>query len=372
MAALPSGPRVLLLGAGLAGGLLALALAERGARVTLAGEPAASEGATAVSYGGVPWWGGGADPLGQLQTQAPSAWGALEARHGPLGWRQAELWLHGSRPAGDRLALPHAPVGSWLTASEAREREPLLALPEPLGVLVLPYARIDPLTLLASLERTLPALGVTRCGPLEGPGALDQARRHHDHTVVCAGAHGVRLLQHLGLPLPSGLDHSWAGVLQHRGSALAAERIVMPLQPLRPSREREEVGPTAVLDAGLAPAPGGGVLLGQSSWFGLPLAPPAANADRALLDAAARALLGPQGAAGDGWTLVQRPVAFCRDGRPLVGPLAGAEGVSLFCGFAGPFALVPVLAPLLAEALVSGGLAPLADLGVLPSRLPAR
>ena len=82
-----AGPRVLLLGAGLAGGLLALALAHRGARVTLAGEPAAALGATAISYGGVPWWGGDADPLGRLQVAAPAAWRALEARHGDLGWR---------------------------------------------------------------------------------------------------------------------------------------------------------------------------------------------------------------------------------------------------------------------------------------------
>jgi glycine/D-amino acid oxidase-like deaminating enzyme len=362
-----AGPRVLLLGAGLAGGLLALALAHRGARVTLAGEPAAALGATAISYGGVPWWGGDADPLGRLQVAAPAAWRALEARHGDLGWRPAELWLHGHRPDGDALPLPHAPAGTWLTAAEVRRREPLLALADPLGVLVLPYGRIDPPALLAGLERCLPALGVTRCGPLQGEAALAQARQGHDHTVLCAGAHCGRLLQQLELPIPPAFDHSWAGVLQRSGPSLAAERIVMPLQPLRPGRERVAAGATAVVDAGLAPAPGGGLLLGQSSWFDLPLEPPPGDTDRALLDGAARLLLGPQASALEGWTLRQRPVAFCRDGRPLVGPLEGTDGVSLFCGFAGPFALVPVLAPLLAEALLSGALAPLADLGVLPS-----
>jgi glycine/D-amino acid oxidase-like deaminating enzyme len=371
MAAVPSGPRVLLLGAGLAGGLLALALAERGARVTLSGEPGAIQGATAISYGGVPWWAGADDPLGRLQTSAPTAWGALQSRHGDLGWRQAELWLHGFRPDGDGLALPHAPAGTWLTASQVRQREPLLALEEPTGVLVLPYARIDPLALLRGLERRLPALGVTRCGPLRGAMALGQAHRHHDHTVLCAGAHGTRLLEPLGLPLPPGLDHSWAGVLHHRHSSLAAERIVMPLQPLRPGRECQEAGPASVLDVGLAPAPGGGLLLGQSSWFGRPLVPPSTLADRALLLDAARGLLGSRAAEADGWRLEQRPVAFCRDGRPLVGPHGGGAGVSLFCGFAGPFALVPVLAPMLAEALLSGSLDPLAALGVLPSRLTA-
>lgn len=362
-----AGPRVLLLGAGLAGGLLALALADRGARVTLAGEAAAALGATAISYGGVPWWAGGADPLGQLQTGAPAAWKALAARHGDLGWRPAELWLHGPRPAGDALPLPPAPAGTWLTAAEARRREPLLALGDPLGVLVLPYGRIDPRALLAGLERGLPALGVSRCGPLHGSVALEQARREHDHTVVCAGAYCGALLRQLQLPVPPGLDHSWAGVLHAPGLSLAGERIVMPLQPRRPGREGAGAGPAAVLDAGLAPAPGGGLLLGQTSWFDLPLDPPPVAGDRALLAAAARLLIGPQAPDWGGWTLRQRPVAFVRAGRPLVGPLGGADAVSLFCGFAGPFALVPVLAPLLAEALLSGSLAPLADLGVLPS-----
>ncbi len=370
MAPLAAGPRVLVLGAGLAGGLLALALAERGALVTLAGEPAAALGATAISYGGVPWWAGADDPLGRLQSGAPQAWKALAARHGDLGWRSAELWLHGPRPAGDALPLPHAPAGTWLTAAEARRREPLLALADPHGVLVLPYGRLDPGVLLAGLERCLPALGVSRCGLLQEPGALAQARRAHDHTVLCAGAHGDRLLRQLDLPVPPGLAHSWAGVLIGRDRSLAAERIVMPLQPRRPAREGAGAGVAAVLDAGLAPAPGGGLLLGQTSWFDQPLAPSAA-ADRALLADAARLLLAGHDLdpALDlaGWTLQQRPVAFCHDGRPLVGPLEGAAGVSLFCGFAGPFALVPVLAPLLAEAVVSGDLAPLQALGVLPA-----
>jgi len=361
-----TGPRVLLLGAGLAGGLLALALARAGARVTLVGEPQAALGATAISYGGVPWWAGGADALGRLQASAPGAWRALEALHGDLGWRDAELWLHGLRPAGDALPLPHAPAGRWLTAAEAGRLEPLLALHDPNGVLVLPYGRIEPRALLAGLERCLPALGVTRDAPLQGPAALQQARRVHDHTVLCAGAHCGRLLQQLELPAPAGLDHSWAGVLQRRGPGLAGERIVMPLQPLRPARERDGAGPDPVLDAGLAPAPGGGLLLGQSSWFGRALDPPAGAADRALLAAGGQLLLGPQAMDWEGWTLRQRPVAFCRDGRPLVGPLVGADAVSLFCGFAGPFALVPLLAPLLAEAVLSGALGPLADLGVLP------
>lgn len=370
MAAEAAGPRVLLLGAGLAGGLLALALVRRGARVTLAGESLARDGATAISYGGVPWWAGAGDALGRLQATAPAAWEAVEACLGPVGRRPAELWLHGLRPAADRLSLPQAPAGAWLTAAEARRREPLLALEEPQGVLVLPYARVAADALLAAMDQGLEGLGVQRSAPLMGAG-LAQARRQHDLTVLCAGARCVSLLQQLALPVPALLDHSWAGVLQSAGVSLSGERIVMPLQPGRPARELADRGPDRLLDAGLAPAPGGGLLLGQSSWFGQPLdQPPPGVEDRRLLAGAGRLLLGPGTAVDDGWQLQQRPVAFSRDGRPLVGPLA--QDVALFCGFGGPFALVPVLAPLLAEALLSGTMAPLQDLGVLPSRSPAR
>jgi glycine/D-amino acid oxidase-like deaminating enzyme len=53
--------------------------------------------------------------------------------------------------------------------------------------------------------------------------------------------------------------------------------------------------------------------------------------------------------------LRQAAVAFCSEGLPLVGPLAGAPGLWLFTGFSAGFSQVPVLAPLLAQALAAGG-----------------
>ena len=91
-------PRMLLLGAGLSGGLLALALAELGVDVELAGGSLA-QSATGCSYGGVPWWAGAANPLGELLATAPRRWDQLQQRHGDLGLRLAELWLHWSEQA---------------------------------------------------------------------------------------------------------------------------------------------------------------------------------------------------------------------------------------------------------------------------------
>ena len=48
-------------------------------------------------------------------------------------------------------------------------------------------------------------------------------------------------------------------------------------------------------------------------------------------------------------------MAFCSEGLPLVGPLAGAPGLWLFTGFSAGFSQVPVLAPLLAQVLALEG-----------------
>ena len=127
---MPPPPRMLLLGAGLSGGLLALALAELGVEVELAGGSLA-DSATGCSYGGVPWWAGAANPLGELLATAPRRWDQLQQRHGDLGLRPAQLWLHWSEQAPQQAVakvqqalagLPQQPQLTPLSAQEAIER----------------------------------------------------------------------------------------------------------------------------------------------------------------------------------------------------------------------------------------------------------
>ena len=91
--------RVSVIGAGLAGWLVALALARRGAAVTLFGTVADS--ATAHSYGGL------------LGRAAARDWRELERRHGPLGWTPARLVLHGWPAPLDRLPPGWQGLASW-------------------------------------------------------------------------------------------------------------------------------------------------------------------------------------------------------------------------------------------------------------------
>ncbi|MEB3177219.1 MAG: FAD-dependent oxidoreductase [Synechococcus sp.] len=370
---MPAGPPLLLVGGGLCGALLALELAERGAAVELAGPPLET-GASGCSYGGVPWWAGADDPLGRLQAQAPSAWQQLQQRHGPLGLQPLPLWLHWQQQDDLRAVqaamaalqqLPQQPAVEQLNGAELQRAEPLMAGGDWAGALQLPYLRLDPRGLQRGLDVALERLGVHR-SPALSPEVLAQ-RLRRDSVVLCAGAATVGLLQGLGLSIPGPLRFSWAGVLKLERAQLAAPRIAMPLLGQRRQRELAAVGDPSILDAGVAPAPGGGLLLGQTSWFEQPLNPaPQAAQELERLQAAAQQLL--PGLASEqlaAATLQQQPVAYSTDQRPLLGPHSEQPQLHLFTGFSGAFAQVPVLAPLLAEALLSGQWQTLQPLGVL-------
>jgi glycine/D-amino acid oxidase-like deaminating enzyme len=249
-----------------------------------------------------------------------------------------------------------------------QEREPLI-LGTPLdGAIQLPYLRLDPMRLLSGLGCRYGQLGIKRSGSLWGE-ELKKAIANNDQTVICAGAHSVGLLEHLHLPVPDLLKLSWAGVWHIPDLAMGGERVLMPLQGLRQQGE-QAIGinqPQMVLDPGMAPGPGGdGILLGQTSWFGLSLEkPPNQIQDRQALIAAAELLL-PRDidAVLDSGEWHQQPVSFSSDGLPLVGLLLPDQAISLCAGFSMAFALVPVLVPLVAEAIIDLDWQPLKRLGL--------
>ncbi|WP_254938826.1 FAD-dependent oxidoreductase [Cyanobium sp. Morenito 9A2] len=338
---------MLVIGGGLAGGLLALALAERGSTVELLSGQGPS--ATELSYGGVPWWAGPPGPVGALMATAPDCWQALERRHGPLGWRSCALLLHGP---GGRL-----------------ERHP--------------YARLDGERFATALPAALERAGVRRIsGAATGllprrsggwtVGRVDAPSLSADQIALAAGAGNLALWP----ALAGRLLVSWAGVL-HIEELPPATRlpwhgfpcnepdgaIVMPLEGRRQALEAQALALSSeqwVVDGGLAPR-GAGLLLGQTTLVrpGAGVGEPPAKAP---LEAALREELNrlwPELAAQPA-RFLQAPVTFTTCGRPLVGPVAGSPGLWVFSGFSGPFALVPPLAPLLAAAL--GG-----DAGALSS-----
>lgn len=334
-----------IVGGGLAGALLALALRQRGAAVRLIGDGAPS--ATALSYGVVPGWPLEPSPLGRLAAGAGRRWRELQRRHGDLGWRPRRRWpLPLSQVDTGRLAARLGPALAAAGVETVRGR-------------------------LAGLE---PDGGGWRL-KLAGGEALEAGQ------VVLAAGPGCQVLRS---ELAAVLGISWAGVLELPPlSSGAAYPLRLPSRFQRIALEGRSAGLDQaewVVDAGLVPWGEGG-LLGQLSWIAPGGAatggePDPRRAEGWLREALAVAPAPLAALAAARGRYHQVPVAFCRDGPPLAGPLAaagGLEGLWLFSGFRGGFAQVPVLAPPLAAAIAghpqdSGeALAELARYGVLPA-----
>ncbi|MEB3255527.1 MAG: FAD-dependent oxidoreductase [Synechococcaceae cyanobacterium] len=327
MAAVDAG--VGIVGGGLAGALLALALRERGVPVLLL-EAADGACATALSYGVIPGIPLDVSPLARRAAGAARVWQALQRRHGDLGWRpRRSLPLPLSQVDTKRLQERLGPVLAAAGVEQRRARVLMLEREPSCWQLALQGG-----------ERIAPARLVLAAGA----GCLALAAATADPPAP-------------GAELPAALGMSWAGVL-----ALPPAAAGMPYPLKLPTRfERLALEgrsgtlpqPAWVVDAGLVPWGAGG-LLGQLSWLAPAGAaspgPPAPQAEGWLRHAlaAAPAPLAALAAAGD---YRQAPVAFSRNGLPLVGRLSG--GVWLFSGFRGAFAQVPVLAPLLAAALAA-------------------
>lgn len=248
---------ITVIGDGLAGTLLALSLARRGAAVRLIGR--GPDTATALSYG-------------SIAPGAPSsAWRRLERIHGPLGWHRSGLVFHDTRPG-----LPH------LLASLSQR-------------LPVPLARIDTPTWMAARPRALATAGVHHLArrvialkakpqggwllelePTDQASSSSHAVEGLEATtvVLAAGAQCRRLWP----DLPAQLRHSWAGVLLVGADAPANPwldqarrgRIVQPRAWQRPALEAAAAAPSAeprwIVDAGMAPW-GDGLVVGQISWL---------------------------------------------------------------------------------------------------------
>ena len=316
---------VLIVGGGLAGSLLALALRERAIDVCLiaAQQPSATE----WSYGVIPGWPLATSPLAIQSAKASALWAALQRRHGDVGWSRSRIALHGGKP--------------WSR--------------------LLPVAQVDTARLQARLPQVLQKAGVRllasdalAIGRDQGEWLVrcsDDSVQRSEQLVLAAGA----ACRSLWPAWPELLRSNWAGVLElpHWPST----RLQLPAQFQRPAIERlsgDLREPCSVVDAGLVPR-GAGALLGQISYFapGLGFSAPPQGMEQALRQAIAASPL-PKGLGEAEGSWHQVPVAFSLTGTPWVGPIPEAPGLFGFSGFSGGFAQVPVLAPLLAEVLAAG------------------
>lgn len=358
---------VVVVGAGLTGGLIALALARLGLTViqvappsqepeasatgtSATGTSANSTSATGLSYGSL-----------SLGTTG-RAWRNLERLHGPLGWTACGLKLHDRGWLGRRLTLPASRVdGPTLMAALPRalaaagvQQRP--ALVQGLEAGATGGWRLQLSDLPPSNQRQEPQ-GEPPLGVLPLGASILEARQ----VVLAAGAGCLDLWP----PLARQLGISWAGVLALATNPgnnpwlgqVAKGRLVLNQQEQRLGLE-DQAGWLAeerwIVDASAAPWGPKGVLVGQISLVrpleGTRQAPDPAKMEQRLR----QGLQGwdPQLAALVG-TYRQIPVAFGLQGRALVGPVPGAPGLWTFTGFRSPFSTAPLHAAQLAQSLAA-------------------
>jgi len=345
---------VAVIGGGLAGGLVALALAERGLAVVL----------VSAAWLGLPTALGPATPLAPATSWSYAgvlgadldAWGQLQERHGDLGLRRRRLHRHGQAWLDFSRLMPGAP--------QAFGQLDLIRFCQ---ALPLALERLGVRQLQAQVAQTPRRVGglwqLELQGQADGPPSLQVGQ-----VVLAAGAGCRALWPGLGESLRS----SWAGILhleawpdpkRYPSRWLRRARgggVVLPQAMVRPALE-QRAGALAqeewVVDPGLA-CLGDGLLLGQISLVrpGLELgAPP----DRAVMESRLRQALGhfDPVLAELPARYRQVPVSFCMDGKALAGPVAGAPGLWALAGFRGAFGEVPRAAQALADQ-IAASLAP--------------
>ncbi len=367
---------VVVVGAGLTGGLIALALARLGLTVIQVAPPsqepeasATGTSTTATSATGTSATGTSADSTsatglsyGSLSLGTTGrAWRNLERLHGPLGWTACGLKLHDRGWLGRRLTLPASRVdGPTLMAALPRalaaagvQQRP--ALVQGLEAGATGGWRLQLLDLPPPNQRQEPQ------GEHQGVPPLGASILEARQVVLAAGAGCLDLWP----PLARQLGISWAGVLALATNPgnnpwlgqVAKGRLVLNQQEQRLGLE-DQAGWLAeerwIVDASAAPWGPKGVLVGQISLVrpleGTRQAPDPAKMEQRLR----QGLQGwdPQLAALVG-TYRQIPVAFGLQGRALVGPVPGAPGLWTFTGFRSPFSTAPLHAAQLAQSLAA-------------------
>lgn len=368
----------IVVGAGITGAALAYELAAQKFSVLLLEQQAdLRAGATAYSYGGVPYWAGTTPLLQQLGREGLERHRQLpEELDAPTEFREIDLLLTVA-PGGDPVAIADnyaacAIPPRWVSATEAKALEPLLDRDAIAGALVARHGHIHPLLTAKAYIQACQRLGgelaiakvtdfiATESGRIQGAiarpaGSSATVTYYSKNVAVAAGGYSRQLLQAAGIPLPLYFTH--AEMIETPPVSLELRTLVMPAsmgrlameqQTTTPDQEafwqRAEAGPTAtVLEAGAIQFQDGSLRLGQISRVH---PNPTAIADPAESEAALRDRIGqilPDLKSLSG-TWHHCLVAFSQDSLPLIGPIPDIKGIHLFSSFSSPLVLVPPLA----------------------------
>ncbi|MBJ7899702.1 MAG: FAD-dependent oxidoreductase [Cyanobacteria bacterium RI_101] len=358
----------LLVGAGLTGAVLAYELQKLGQRTLLLEKSPRPLNATALSYGGIPYWAGQSPWQKRLCQESRLLFSQLDQELGAgTEYRELDLLLY-LQPGDDPQILAQnfqscrmAP--QFLDAETSVELEPQLNPGAITGAFRVPHGHVHPGKLLNAYLGAFTRLGgeivlekVQSLAPKEVKTTQNVYRS--EHVVLCNGAEARGFLQSLGLN--PALYFSQAQLLKTAPTNERLRTLAMParfgrlaLEAQAPQWDWDSQNPQTwaeILEVGGVQFLDGSLCLGQITQFTPRLnhRPDLAQAERKLRSAVGAILPNLAALAGQAFNC---SVAFNPSPYPLVGAAPGQENLYLFTGFSSPFCYVPPLARHFAQAL---------------------
>ncbi|MEO1622318.1 MAG: FAD-dependent oxidoreductase [Cyanobacteria bacterium J06632_3] len=366
----------IVIGNGLTGAALSYELAKQGQSVLLMDDGNPHSG-TRYSYGGIGYWAGTTDLTDMLFRAGIARHRELPEELGAdTQLRELDLLLTVEKGA-DIDALKAGYEGfrtppKFVSAQVACELEPLLN-PESIdGAFVTPHAHVDPMSVVSAYNQAFRRLGghhqisaVTGLVRVSHriTGITTQTQAYPaQRVIVAAGAHSLQLLQTANVQVPLYFTH--AEIVETAPLPFDVRTFVMPATNARivvenrATDESEWQQPNhqvmpPVLEAGIIQFRNKTARIGQISRFHTAYTPPE---EASLSEAKMRRAMEQKipKLAGIAGTWRHCLVSFTQDGLPLLGPVSNTQGLYLFSGFTGPFALVPPTAQHFAKYLVEG------------------
>ena len=364
----------IVIGNGLTGAALSYELAKVGQSVLLLDDGNPHSG-TRYSYGGIGYWAGTSD-LTETLSQA----GIVRHRELPeeLGvdtqLRMLDLLLTVEKGA-DIDALMRSYEGfrsppQLISTADACDIEPQLNPATIDGAFTTRHAHVNPMLVVKAYNQAFrrlgghhnisAATGLVRVGD-RITGVMTATQAYPANTViVAAGAYSQQLMQAIGLQIPLYFTH--AEIVETPPLDFEVRSLIMPATNARFDMEAKapkgsdqwqkpdhQIMPP-VLEAGVIQFADKTARIGQISRFHTAYYPPV---EPAVSEAAMRAAITQQipvlTAVPGTWRHCL--VTFTQDGLPLLGPVPSVNGLHLFSGFTGPFALVPPVAQRYAQHL---------------------
>ncbi len=370
----------IVVGNGIAGAALSYELAKAGQSVLLMDDANPHSG-TRYSYGGIGYWAGTTDFTETLFRAGIVRHRELSEELGAdTQLRELDLLLTVEKGADmDALKASYdsfrTPPG-FICARTACEIEPQLSPQTIDGAFTIRHGHVDPMSLVTAYNQAFQRLGghhkisavtgLVKIGD-KVTGITTAAQAYPAKTViVAAGAYSLMLLRAVGLQIPLYFTH--AEIVETEPLDFEVRAFVMPATNARIVVENKatcfdewqqpdyQIMPP-ILEAGVVQFQNKTARIGQISRFHTAYVPPVAAkvSETEIRQAIGQRMPALERSSGR-WRHCL--VTFSQDGLPLLGPVPETEGLHLFSGFTGPFALVPHVAQLYAQHLTHSSDAP--------------